>query len=129
MILFFDRSVGTAIPKSLREYLKPPGVSIEYHQLHFDQAAPDDEWLPEIGKWDWLVIGQDHSYHQKSPELAAIKHHGIGAFYLWGAEATRWETMRCFAKAYDKILEAATKNPRPFVFRVLKHGGLQEVYV
>jgi hypothetical protein len=128
VILFFDRNVGTAIPKALAEYLKPPGITIEYHQKHFDMASPDDVWLPIVGSWGWVVIGQDHNYHNRSPELAALKAHNIGAFYLWGADATKWEAMQCFAKGYDNILRKATVTAPPYIFRVEKHGGLNEIY-
>lgn len=129
MILFFDRSVGTAIPKALIDYLKPRGITVEYHQAHFDMAAPDDVWLPIVGGWGWTVIGQDHNYHNNSPELAALRTHNVGAFYLWGAEETKWDTMRCFARAYDNILRRATVTTPPFIFKVERHGGLNEIFV
>lgn len=129
MILFFDRSIGTDIPKALREYLKPPGVEIEYHQLHFDPDEHDDVWLPQIGTRGWFVIGQDYKYHEKESELAALRTYSVGAFYLWDtADKPKWQTMRVFARAYDKILRAADVTPKPFVFRVDRHGRLQELY-
>ena len=117
------------MPRSLKEYLQPPEMEIEYHQEHFSIDAADDDWLPEVGRAGWFVIGQDHNYHNNSPELAAIMTYRIGAFYLWGAEAHRWETMRVLARAYERILHAAAVTDRPFVFRVQKSGGLTEVYI
>lgn len=93
-------------------------------------AAPDDEWLPVVGKRGWTVVGHDCNYHENAPELAAVKQYKVGAFYLWGAEAPRWETMRVFAKVFDHIVDLAAKTPRPFVFRVHKHGGKpQEIVI
>ncbi len=129
MILFFDRNIGTAIPKALKEYLKPRGVEIEYHQEHFAMNAPDDVWLPIIGSWGWTVIGQDYKFHNLSPELEAIKIHNVGAFYLWGAEEPKWETMRCLAKAFDEIIHTATVTTPPFIFRVEKRGRLNEIFL
>jgi hypothetical protein len=128
VILFFDRNMGTAIPKSLIEYLRPRGLTVEYHQAHFAMDAPDDVWLPVVGAWGWFVIGQDHNFHNRAPELEALKTHKVGAFYLWGAEEPRWEVMRCFARSYDNILHRAAVTSPPFVFRVEKHGALNEVY-
>ncbi len=121
--------MGTRIPRSLREYLMPADVQIEYHDDLFDMAAPDDEWLPYVGKRGWIVIGHDYNYHENAPELAALKQYKVGAFYLWGSEAPRWETMRVFAKAYDTIIDIATKTPRPFVYRIFRNGSRQEVYL
>ena len=95
MTLFFDRSVGIAVPKALQ--LLRLVTPIEYHQDHFAQDALDDTWLPQVGAKGRTVIGHDHSYHLRSNELAALVQYNIGCFYLWGSEATRWDKMRCFA--------------------------------
>jgi len=127
VILFFDRSVGVTIPEVLAK-LKPP-VEITYHQKHFKSDAPDDEWIPAVTNWGWTIIGQDYSYHKNPSELAAMKQYGAAVFYLWGAEATKWETMRCFARGFDKIIFAAEHEIRPFAYNVEKHGGLTELYL
>ena len=52
-------------------------------------------------------------------------------FYLWGAEASRWEKMRLFAKAYDRIIAAVAAadiaGSRPFIYRVDRRGTLKRV--
>ena len=45
--LFFDRSVGTTIPRVLRRLGSP--ISIEHHQEHFARDIADDVWLPLVG--------------------------------------------------------------------------------
>jgi hypothetical protein len=127
VIFFFDRSTGTAIPKALRDYLKPTDMQVEYHELYFDPLEYDDVWLPQVGDRGWFVIGQDYSYHERRSELAAIQTHGVGVFYLWGSEAPKWESLRALARGYDNILRVAATVDRPFVYRVHKHGGIQEV--
>jgi hypothetical protein len=122
VILFFDRSVGIGFPKALLTVKKFP-LGIQYHQQHFKIDEADDVWLPIVGKRDWFVIGQDYSYHKNETEREAIKTYDIGVFYLWGSEAPQWESVRVFARAYDKIVEAAT-TPRPFVFWVRRDGRL-----
>ena len=125
--MFFDRSVGTAIPLSLRwRRLKFP-VRVEYHEQHFSTDAPDDTWLPVVGQWGWTVIGHDSSYHLRLNELSAIKQYGMGCFYLWGSEARRWQKLQCFARAYDRIVEAESVTPRPFIYRVTETGLLRTV--
>jgi hypothetical protein len=126
MILFFDRTVGVNIPKALRYHLNLP-IQVEYHQLYFDQSLADDMWLPQVGAWGWFVIGQDYKYHKMPSELAALKEHKMGVFYLWGSTAPRWETMRVFARAYDRIVTAALNTPRPFGYRIDKNGRLLSV--
>lgn len=128
MILFFDRNLGTAIPKALREFLKPPGLQVEIHQDHFDQLAQDDVWLQQVGQWGWFVVTQDYSYHERATELAAIRTHNVGAFYLWGSEAHRWESFRAFAAGYDRLVRVTEIRERPFIFRIERHGGLTTIH-
>ncbi len=127
MICFFDRSVGTTIPRTLVQ-LNPP-VQIEYHDAHFPMDEPDDLWLPIVGSNGWLVIGQDAHYHLRPNELAALKLYNVGCFYLGDAEQSRWETMRLFMRAFDKIVKAAEQTPLPFVYRVDTRGRLIAVYL
>ena len=124
MILFFDRSVGVGFPRALLEIKKFP-LGIEYHQQHFVMDELDDVWLPAVGQHGWFVIGHDYSYHKNQSELEAIKNYGIGVFYLWGSEAPQWESVRVFARAYDKIVKAAAETTRPFVFWVRKNGNMR----
>ena len=124
-VLFFDRDVGTAVPKAL-EVLSLP-TTVEYHQNHFRQEAGDPEWMPVVGERGWLIIGHDSRHHHRAAELAAINLYGMGCFYLWGTQAPRWEKMRCFLNAYERLLEAVADTPRPFIYRITKAGGLNPV--
>ena len=86
--------------------------------------AQDDYWLDWGGPWNWVVVSQDYYYNLKETALAALRQHNIGCFYLWGSEAGRWETMRVFAKAFDKMVNKADVGLRPFVFDVNRRGWL-----
>ena len=114
--------MGKAIPEALR-LMRPP-VGIHYHQEYFDEAAPDDGWLPTVGAAGWIVIGQDYNYHKREHEAAALRQYEMGCFYIWGAEARRWDTMRLFARAYDRIVSAAETSTRPFLYFIQKDGRL-----
>lgn len=127
MTLFFDRSVGTRFPKALMDLRLPVGVT--YHQLHFAPDESDDAWLPVVGRNGWTVVGHDHSYHKNESELDAILTHNVGVFYMWGSEATSWEKLVVFARAFDKIIRKQEQTERPFLFRVQKNGRVVEDYL
>ena len=127
MIIFFDRSVGVILPKLLQwSSLRFP-IKVEYHEQHFPIDEQDDIWLQKIGQWGWTVVGHDRRYHERTTELSAIKQRKIGCFYLWGAEATRWAKLQCFARAYDRIVEADANTPKPFIYRVTRTGRLHTI--
>jgi PIN like domain len=128
MIIFFDRDVGTSLPKALIElHFDRQFNETHYHQQHFPIDYADDIWMPQVGSWGWTIIGHDSQHHIKESEISAIKQYNIGCFYLWGSEAKRWEKMQCFARAYERIIEAEKENPRPFIFKVSKTGALTAV--
>ena len=125
MILFFDKNTGTSLPKALT-MVKPP-FQVEWHEKYFKMDEPDDSWLPDVGKKNWTVIGHDRNFHENQSELDAIKKYKIGCFYLWGAEATKWEKMRVFLRAFDQIAAMDKSTPRPFIFSVKKRGNLKRI--
>lgn len=124
MILFFDRSVGVRIPRAIRFLKPPPPIKIKFHDECFSKNELDDCWLPTIGAQDWFVIGFDYSFHGNASELAAIKQYSIGCFYLWGANAPRWESFRVLARAFDRIVEKAANTPKPFLYRIEKSSRI-----
>ena len=104
-------------------------VNIEYHQNHFAQDSKDDEWMPEVGKRGWTLIGHDGQHHLVAAERSAILDYRIGCFYLWGNSARLWQKMRCFLRAFEGVLEAAQDTDPPFVFQVKETGRLVAIEV
>ena len=128
MIFFFDRCIGKNIPQALLRLKRFP-VGIEYHDKHYPQRTADDEWMPKVAAAGWIVVSQDYRYHENPSELFAMHQHGLGAFYLWGAEATQWEKLRVFARAYDRIVEKAEATKPPFLFTVTKDAQVKTLTV
>jgi hypothetical protein len=83
--------------------------------------------MPEVAQRGWIMIGHDSRHHQEKSEIAAIKQHNAGCFYLWGANATRWEKMRSFLRAYPGMIEADRITPRPYIFRITETGQLSRI--
>ena len=102
-------------------------IPVEYHQKYFPIDANDDDWMPDVGLWGWTVVGHDSHHHTEPAELSAIKQYDMGCFYLWGAKKRRWEKMRCFLRAYERIKDAEANTPKPFIYRVSENGRLSEV--
>ena len=126
-IFYFDRSTGSALPSALR-ILK---LNVEHQGDHFSHNTPDDQWLAMVGGKGWFVVTHDQKFHKPGfeAELAAVKTFKIGCFYLWGANATRWQKMQCFAKAYNRMTQIATQKVRPFIYKVDKNSRVREVFV
>ena len=117
--------MGKGLGRTLRRVKGFP-ATVELHDQHFVQDTPDDEWLAEIGKRGWIAIGQDSRHHLMAVERAAIRAHDVGLCYLWGANASQWEQLRVFTKAWDRIQDAS-RGPVPFIYRIRGNGRLEEV--
>ncbi len=50
---FLDYQIGRFV---VAEALRAAGAAVEVHIDHFPQATPDTEWIPEVGRRDWVLI-------------------------------------------------------------------------
>lgn len=129
--LFWDKNIGPSLPRAL-QLLRPPDATTRYYLEQFPNTGStpevgDEAWLRYVGERGWFVISQDHRLHRKPNELYALKQHDVGCFYLWGANAQLWEIFNCFVRALDRIIEAASNTPPPFIYRVNWEGTLTRV--
>ena len=109
-----------------------PPFTVEYHhdprsKFKFRHDTPDDEWLSKVGAEGWIVLSHDRKWHNESSNVAAIKQHSIGCFYLWGAEAPTWEKLKCFVRGYDKIAGIVATTAKPFIYHLERNGRLARV--
>ena len=131
MTLFWDKNISKAIPQILLKLNLP--VGIEYYLNHFPlsdfkREGGDDTWFSQVAARGWTtIISQDYHFHTNENESYALRQYNLGCFYLWGAQKPKWEILRCFARAYDRIIEAAETKPRPFIYRVTRTGLLHQV--
>lgn len=139
-ILYFDRSVGRSIPEALRIL----GLNTVHHHTRrsllglketstlkslFAQNEKDDVWLEYVGQKGWIVFTQDRKFHRAGfeNELSAIKQFNVGCFYIWGAEANKWQKMVALCRGLDAMIAAAATTPKPFIFDAQRTGKLIQV--
>jgi PIN like domain len=128
LTFYFDRNFGRRFPEAL--FRANPPFSVEFHhspQSRFAHNATDDKWLAEVGRRGWTVFSHDQKFHQIAPEIAAIKQHGVGCFYLWGAETVTWDKLCYFVAAAPTIIRLAETTARPFIFQVTKTRRFETV--
>lgn len=129
--LFWDKNFGKTVPEVLHR-LKPPGIRVRHYLQQYPNTANaseggDDTWLKEVGEQGWFVISQDYNLHVRQNELYAMRQYDIGCFYLPGASSPKWDKCRYFMRAYDRIVNAMSDVPRPFLFDINKNGTLSQI--
>lgn len=88
------------------------------HRGLFAADEKDHVLLEFCGKRAWIVVSQDHRYHLEENIRDAINQHRVGVFYLWGANATKWETFRVLSQAFPKLISLANSTQRPFIYKI-----------
>lgn len=79
-VYFTDRDLGTAFP----EILKNAGLAVERHRDHFPPDCPDEDWLAEVGRREWVALSHDARIRYKPNELAAVIRHRVRLLVIVG---------------------------------------------
>ncbi len=113
--------------------MRPP-FDVQFHhdpknKFNFAEKTPDDEWMSKVGAEGWIVFSHDRKWHTELPVCAAIKQHGVGCFYLWGAQMPLWDKMVGFLRSYVKIANHITNNKKPYIFYVNHQTRVFEVKI
>ena len=49
---------------------------------HYDVKTPDEEWIPDLGRNEWVLIGTDREQMKKPEQRKALIANRVTAFYL-----------------------------------------------
>jgi hypothetical protein len=80
LVFFTDRDLGTLFP----EALKGAGFAVERHRDHFPPECPDEDWLAEVGRREWVALTHDARIRYKPNELAAVIRHRVRLLVVVG---------------------------------------------
>ena len=83
LTFFLDYQIGRYV---VADALRAAGATVEVHIDHFAPAAPDLEWIPEIGKRGWVLITRDAHIRRNPLERAAYEAAGLRGFVVTGKE-------------------------------------------
>ena len=87
MTFFVDNNLSTQLARGMAAF----GEDVTHLQDHYAPDAADTEWLPRIGRDQWILITRDDRVRFNPAELAALKQHRVGAFFLGGKGRSRWD--------------------------------------
>jgi len=71
---------------------------VEVHIEHFPQAAPDIEWIPEVGRREWVLITKDQNIRRNPLERAAYEGALLRGFVVTGKEMDGPELARLLVR-------------------------------
>lgn len=118
---FIDRCLGS---KRIATALKNAGITVEIHSDHFDPAAQDVDWLPEVGKRGWIVLTKDENIGKRTLERIAVASAHIKMFTLASQSLSGSDMIAIFQKVAVPMQEFVRQNPAPFIAKIYRDGRI-----
>ena len=126
-LLFIDRCAWSI---RLGEALKAKGIKFTPHHEHFEQACPDVDWLPVVGKNGWVVITRDKNIRRKPNELQAFKNNDVLAIVLSSgssSQASAADTAELVVRLYPKLMRKIQAVKPPAMLTVTLMGTISSI--
>jgi predicted nuclease of predicted toxin-antitoxin system len=120
-VFFIDWCLGKTVAYALREV----GAQVEHHSNHFDQNAPDTEWLLVAGDRGWVVLTKDQAIGSNGLELRAIASANVKVFSLASGNLTRQQMADLFVAVLEKLERFTQGNQAPFIAKIYKDGRVR----
>ncbi len=119
--IYIDENISPTIAEGLNILEKPNGDYFEVLSIQsvFGRGALDEEWLPEIGKQQAVVITQDLNIQRIRRQRELYEQHKVGVFFLAPPSKTGyqyWEMVEQIIKRW-KDIKKLCREKRPFAFR------------
>jgi len=101
---FFDANVSS----NLAQMLRALGVPVVHLYQHFRKDAPDEQWIPWVGKQGWVIITNDGRILKNPAERAALERANIKAVFLFRgfSQMKRWPQARWLLRWWPRITNA-----------------------
>ena len=126
-LLFIDRCAWS---NRLGEALATAGVKFTPHHNHFEQACPDVDWLPVVGREGWVVVTRDKNIRRKPNEIQAFKENNVLAIVLSSgssSQASAADTADLLLKLLPKLMRKIQASKPPTMLTVTLMGTISQV--
>jgi len=128
MKLYFDRSIGKAVPLALRAV----GVDAAFDAERYPRGpgqppVPDDVWIEEASRLGEVIVYKDKRIRYRPEERAAFIRAGARMFLL-GGNLNRFEMLRLLMVAWPEMMRLSDSEAPPFIYRLGLRGELSRVF-
>jgi len=115
LVFFTDRDLGTLFP----EILIGAGFIVQRHCDHFRPECPDEEWLAEVGRREWVALTHDARIRYKPNELAAVIRHRVRLLVIVGKAPFR-DLAASFVATRNRIEVFLEDTPPPVIAKMYR---------
>jgi hypothetical protein len=129
MIIYVDENMPHIMAEGFN-HLKDP-IEVRSIKKEFGEGALDEEWIPQAGNQGACIITQDYNINRIRHQRALCEEYGLGMFYFRPPSKggfSYWDMLELLVKHWPEIIKVASKNKRPFSYRITKRSsGLERL--
>ena len=124
--VYIDENLPPQIDKGLNLQQLPlnskENIDIHVHSIkeEFGQGAPDETWIPQIGKAKGIVITQDYRIQTLKHQRELYKANGVGIFFFSPPSKMGfgyWEMVKQIISKWEMMKAIFRKEKTPFAYR------------
>lgn len=124
LTFFLDYQIGRYV---VAEALRSAGARVEAHIDHFSPAAPDLEWIPEVGRRDWVLITKDANIRRNPLERSAYEAARLRGFVVTGKDMDGSDLARLLVSSLPGMAHRSHGRPGPFLFTISRGGVFKKL--
>lgn len=124
LTFFLDYQIGRY---TVAEALRAAGARVEVHIDHFNQTAPDTEWIPEVGRRGWVLITRDKNIRRNPLERAAYEKAKLRGFVLTGEDMGGKEMADLLVTRLAGMVRRTACRPGPLLFTISRSGSFAKL--
>lgn len=123
MKIYIDENMPPQLADGLAILEKPnnEGVEIYSIQKEYGRGIQDEDWIPQVGQVNGIVITQDSKMQRIKSQFRLLKEYKLGIFYLIppGKRGyTYWEMVEKVVLNWKEIKDLAKRSKLPFAYRI-----------
>lgn len=134
--VFIDENLPSQIAKGLHILQAPLNarekLTIQVNSIkeEFGEGAPDEMWIPQIGKKNGFVITQDYRIQTLRHQRELYRQHGVGVFFF-GAPSNQgflyWQMVKQIIDRWENIKAIIKKQKPPFAYRCSARTDFEKI--
>jgi hypothetical protein len=123
MKIYIDENMPPQLAEGLSILERPNNEDVEVYsiQKEYGRGIRDEDWIPQVGQVNGVVITQDTKIQRVRSQYPLLKKYKLGIFYLippGGRGYTYWEMVERIINNWFEIKNLSRKHKTPFAFRI-----------
>lgn len=117
------------IPPVLAKMLQLLDLPVVHLNDEFGKGVDDVDWLPEVGKREWVAVTGDQEINRRRVEKEVLKRHRVTTFFLYKGftKLRRLPQISYMTRHWESIV-AAAERARPGDLFLVNHNGKLKPY-